>query len=488
LSCLFELEGQFDFMTHVHLIGIGGTGLSAIALVLLESGYTVSGSDRQLSPLALRVQARGAQVFAGHRAENVQGADLVVRSSAIPDDNVEVQAALGSGIPVLKRADFLGELMSQKPGSLGIAVAGTHGKTTTTAMIAWMLTSLGHDPSYIIGGVSANLGSNAHAGSGAFFVIEADEYDRMFLGLRPQIAVVTNVEHDHPDCYPTPADFQQAFLDFAARLPADGTLLACSDDPGAARLLEQAAAKGTRCLAYASERAEAAYRARDLKPGNSGGYSFEALCQAGEAPKAVRVALQVPGAHNVQNALATLAVADQLGLPLQAAAQALGTFRGTGRRFELRGEAAGVALVDDYAHHPTEIRATLAAARSRYAGRRIWAVWQPHTYSRTRTLLPEFLGAFADADRVLVTPVYAARETAPQDGFSAVQVAAAIESPAALYVPGLEAARDFLLAHLQPADVVLVLSAGDADQLNGWLLEALQAQEAQAAEHAAHSA
>jgi UDP-N-acetylmuramate--alanine ligase len=471
-------------MTHVHLIGIGGTGLSAIALVLLESGYTVSGSDRQLSPLALRVQARGAKVFAGHQAQNVQGADLVVRSSAVPDDNVEVLAAQAAGIPVLKRADFLGQLMSDPPGKLGIAVAGTHGKTTTTAMIAWILTALGHDPSYIIGGVSANLGSNAHAGQGTFFVIEADEYDRMFLGLRPQISVVTNVEHDHPDCYPTPSDFQQAFLDFAKLLPMNGVLLACGDNPGAAQLLEQAAAKGVSCLAYGRARADYAYLARDLQPENSAGYSFEALSQATGTSQAVRVTLQVPGTHNVDNALAALAVADQLGLPLQVAAQALGEFRGTGRRFEIRGEAAGVVLVDDYAHHPTEIRATLSAARNRYPGRRIWAVWQPHTYSRTRTLLPDFLTAFEEADHVLVLPIYAAREAAPQDGFSANRIATAIKNPEAVFIPGLGTARDYLQANLQTDDVVLVLSAGDADMLTGQLLEVLQVQGLHAAEHA----
>lgn len=460
-------------MTHVHLIGIGGTGLSAIALVLLESGYTVSGSDRQLSPLGLGVQARGARVIAGHRPENVQGADLVVRSSAVPDDNVEVRAALDAGIPVLKRAEFLGKLMREVQAGPGIAIAGTHGKTTTTAMIAWLLTALGQDPSYIIGGVSKNLGKNAHAGSGSFFVIEADEYDRMFLGLQPQMAVVTNVEHDHPDCYPTQADFRQAFLDFAERLSAEGTLLACADDPGAAWLLEKAAGRNIRCLAYGLDRDEYAYFARDLIPEKSGGYRFEALCQTGERKRSVPVVLQVPGTHNVKNALAALAVADQLGLPLDAAAQALSEFRGTSRRFDVRAEVAGVVLVDDYAHHPTEIRATLSAACSRYPGRRIWAVWQPHTYSRTRALLPEFLTAFEQADHVLVTPVYAAREKIPEDGFSAAQIAAAIVGCPADFVPDLDMAKEYLLANLHSGDVVLVLSAGDADQLNGLLLDAL---------------
>src|SRR3990172_12347667 len=209
-------------MPHIHLIGIGGSGLSAIARFLLESGYTVSGSDEQLSPLAEQIQATGAKVFTGHQVKNVTGANLVIRSSAIPDDNAEVKAAMAAGIPVLKRADFLGQLMENR---LGIAIAGTHGKTTTTAMVSWMLTALEQDPSYIIGGVAHNMGTNAHAGRGAAFVIEADEYDYMFLGLRPMIAIVTNVEHDHPDCFPTPHDFYQAFVEFVKRLTPQGMLL-----------------------------------------------------------------------------------------------------------------------------------------------------------------------------------------------------------------------------------------------------------------------
>ena len=221
----------------VHLIGIGGTGLSAIARLLLESGCQVSGSDQQLSPLARSLQENGARVYVGHRAENVQGANLVIRSSAILDDNVEVQAALAAGIPVMKRAEFLGKLMENKTG---IAVAGSHGKTTTTAMIAWLLTALKQDPSYIIGGVSLNLGNNAHAGSGQTFVIEADEYDRMFLGLKPRIEVITNLEHDHPDIYPKLEDMQLAFQQFVDLLPSDGTLIACAEDEGAAMMISYA--------------------------------------------------------------------------------------------------------------------------------------------------------------------------------------------------------------------------------------------------------
>jgi UDP-N-acetylmuramate--alanine ligase len=458
-------------MTHVHLIGIGGAGLSAIALVLLERGYTVSGSDRQISPLAQRVRQAGAQVFLGHSPENVHGADIVVRSSAIPDDNPEVQAAQQAGIPVLKRADYLGRLMSDQAT---LAVAGTHGKTTTTAMIAWVLTALEQDPSYIIGGVSANLGTNAHAGKGEIFVVEADEYDRMFLGLNPDLALVTNIEHDHPDCYPTPEEFYQAFSEFARRITPDGTLLVCGDDPGASRLGREAAGWGVRVLRYGLQSQEYEYRASALEPNRVGGYSFH----ASRAGRSVHVHLQVPGRHNASNALAALATADQMGLEWGQAAQALGQFSGTGRRFEILGQVGGITLIDDYAHHPTEIRSTLAAARSRYPRSRIWAVWQPHTYSRTRALLDQFRTAFGDADRVLVTEIYAARETAPRNGFSGKQAAGIINRPQVEFTPALDQAAEFLLDHLESGDVVLVLSAGDAVRISAKVLEALQERQA----------
>ena len=455
-------------MIHVHLIGIGGSGLSAIARLLLESGFSVSGSDRTLSDLAKQLAAAGATVFTGHAAENIRGADLVVRSSAIPDSNPEVAAALAAGIPVLKRADFLGQLMQ---GRLGIAVAGTHGKTTTTAMLAWLLTACGEDPSYIIGGVSKNLENNAHAGRGQAFVIEADEYDRMFLGLSPQIAVVTMMEHDHPDCFPTAQDYFDAFAAFVHRLQPGGLLLTSADDPHAPALAAELPA-GCRQLSYGMS-LSADLRASALTRNAAGGFTFQVIERTGE--KVAEIALGVPGEHNVRNALAAFAVARELSLDLAAAASALARFAGTGRRFDLRGEANGVVLIDDYAHHPTEIRATLAAARSRYADRRIWAVWQPHTYSRTLALLPEFKNAFGDANQVIVMAIYAAREQNP--GFSAGQVVAEMPHPAARYIPALADVRDTLLAELQPGDVVLVLSAGDADQVSAQLLAALRHKE-----------
>ncbi len=458
-------------MTRIHLIGIGGTGLSAIARVLLEMGHTVSGSDRAESPFTRDLETAGVTIHIGHRSENIRGADLVVRSSAIPDDNPEVTAARAFGIPVLKRADFLGSLME---GKTGIAIAGTHGKTTTTSMIAWMLSALDQDPTFIVGGMIANLGVNARAGKGQAFVIEADEYDRMFLGLKPAIEVVTNVEHDHPDCYPTPEDFRAAFREFVIRLAPGGTLVACAEDLGARLLITEAEQMGKKVLPYAirpttdSGTNTLPVFTTVLSPNQKGGYTFTAVV----VRNPVQVELQVPGKHNVRNALAALTVAHLLGLDLETAAKALGEFKGSGRRFEVRGETNGVTVIDDYAHHPTEIRATLSAARTRYPSRRIWAVWQPHTYSRTQTLFDDFTAAFPDADEVVVTEIYAARE--PKQDFSSKQVVDAMQHPSAHFIAGLKDVSNHLVSNLRPGDVLLVLSAGDADQVSAEVLTRLK--------------
>lgn len=478
---------------HVHFIGIGGSGLSAIARLLLESGYRVSGSDRTLSPLAQSLAAAGAQVMVGHQAANVQGADVVVRSSAVPDDNVEVQAAQAAGIPVLKRAEFLGQLMEDR---LSVAVAGTHGKTTTTAMIAWLLVRLGQDPSYLIGGTARNLGNaNAHAGKGPAFVVEADEYDRMFLGLDPDVIVVSYLEHDHPDCYPTPEAYFQAFTEFVQRLRTQpqrderlrdhvlntGGLLLVSRDNAEAHRLSGFAPQGTHVLTFGTH-PEADYTAENLGPNGLGGFDYDAVytppaedASASSPVILAHVSLQAPGIHNVRNSLAALAVTHQLGLNPHLAASALAEFSGTGRRFEIQGEVNGITVIDDYAHHPTEIQATLAAARARYPERRIWAVWQPHTFSRTRMLHSQFEQAFKDADRVLVTEVYAARERAVDfNNFSAAAVVEQMDHPNARFVPTLGEVCDTLLAQLQAGDVLLVLSAGDADQVSARVLAALR--------------
>jgi UDP-N-acetylmuramate--alanine ligase len=468
---------MLDANLPIHIIGIGGSGLSAIARFLLESGYQVTGSDRALTPLAQELAAAGVPVSIGHRPENVLGAGLVVRSSAVPDDNVEVQAALQAGIPVLKRSQFLGQLMEDR---LTIAVAGTHGKTTTSAMIAWLLVRLGQDPSYIIGGTVKDLDKkNAHAGQGPAFVIEADEYDRMFLGLHPDVSVVTFLEHAHPDCFPTPGIYFEAFVDFIHNLRAGGVLLVAADSSEALRLAQLSKEEA---FSYGIDPA-ADYTAENLAANARGGFDYDAYWKqpGGEKVYLAHISLQVPGEHNVKNSLAALAVihrsvffADTAAL-LEKAARALAEFSGTGRRFDVQGEVDGITVVDDYAHHPTKIRATLAAARARYPERRIWAVWQPHTYSRTRLLLSEFAESFSAVDRVLVTEVYAAREKAADyEHFSALQVVEQMSHPGALFTGGLEETGDYLLQNLRPGDVMLVLSAGDADQISARVLAALR--------------
>jgi UDP-N-acetylmuramate--alanine ligase len=461
-------------MKRVHFIGIGGSGLSAIARLLKENGYIVTGSDRTLSQFAVELQNAGVEIYIGHHPRNVIGADMVIRSSAVADDNPEVDAAKRAGIPVYKRADFLGQLMVDKTG---IAVAGTHGKTTTTAMIAWTLYAMGRDPSFIVGGTLSNLKVNARAGKGDPFVIEADEYDRMFLGLKPRIEVVTNLEHDHPDCYPTFEDMFSAFKSFVDLLPPDGTLIVCADDEGAVTLLSHARRKGLNVVSYSLQsemtiNSPQWMQARTLKPNHRGGYDFSAMTNLGTAAASVlHVSLQVPGEHNVRNALATLSVVAMLGLSLEKAAEVLGEFSGTGRRFEVRGERKGVTVVDDYAHHPTEIRATLAGAKARYPGRRIWAVWQPHTYSRTQILFFEFSRAFADANEVLVTEIYASRE--PKQDFSSAEVVSAMPHASARFSGSLDNTTKYLLKNLRSGDVLLVLSAGDADQISANVLRDL---------------
>jgi UDP-N-acetylmuramate--alanine ligase len=456
-------------MTHIHLIGIGGTGLSAIAKVLLERGYQVSGSDLTASPLAAAVAEAGAQVSLGHQADNIRGADLVVRSSAVPEENVEVQAAYQAGIPVLKRTGFLSHLTN---GYRTIAVAGSHGKTTTTAMTAWMLTELGQDPSFIAGGVVENLGTNARHGEGELFVIEADEYDHMFLGLDPDLAVVTNVEHDHPDLFSTPGEFELAFDKFLDRLHPEGTLIYCQEDRGARRLAKRIQ-PGQKAVSYGIESAQGTYRGEDLQLNEFGGFSFQVKALQADRDSSLRISLQVPGKHNVLNALAAFAVGDQLGFGAAQIGRALSAFQGSGRRFEIRGEFRGIVLVDDYGHHPTEIRVSLAAAKAAYPNRRIWALWQPHTYSRTGTFYEDYRRAFKDAEEVIVLDVYAAREEKPP-GFDMAGLVEGIHHNSVHFLPEISTAVSYLKQNLQEGDLLLVFTAGDAIEVTNRLQKFFQ--------------
>jgi UDP-N-acetylmuramate--alanine ligase len=437
----------------IHFVGIGGIGLSAIARVLRQEGYQISGSDARQTPLTSELVEQGMVVHHGHRAENVARADLVVVSSAVPENNPELVAAREAGIPVVKRADILGEMMAAK---VGIAVAGTHGKTTTSALIAFVLSELGLDPTFIVGGIMQNLGTNARRGQGRHFVIEADEYDHMFLGLRPKVAVVTVIEMDHPDCFADIEEMTQAFAQFVRLLPDSGTAIGCADQPRVMRLLQHAAAEHSiRLVTYGLERG--AWQAQDIQRNDWGGSDFIAL-HGGQAVGQCR--LRLPGLHNVSNTLAVLAVVDCLGLNLDAVLPVLPHFEGVRRRFEVKGEARGVVVIDDYAHHPTEIRATLSAAQRRYSGRPLWVFFQPHTYSRTRALLNEFATSFDIADHVLIAEIYAARET-DDFGVSAQDLVRLMHHRDVRHVGTLQEASEYLATALQPGDVLLTLGAGD---------------------------
>jgi UDP-N-acetylmuramate--alanine ligase len=456
-------------MKHIYLIGIGGTGLSAIARVLLEKGYIVSGSDRVASPLFSSITAAGAKTYLGHSAEHVIGADLVVRSSAVPDDNPEVIAALNAGIPVVKRVDFLPTLIE---GKQTIAIAGSHGKTTTTAMIAWILEKLGEDPSYLVGSEITQLGRNAHAGTGEHFVIEADEYDNMFLGLEPFIAVLTNIEHDHPDCFPTEETYRMAFKSFMKRLKPDGVALICKDDPQACAIMEEFQSTGMNIMSYSLSR-DADYFAKISEDmGTLPAFEIRYRQSAEKVVSLGKVNLSIPGQHNILNATAAIGVIHQLGLPIQKALTALGEFTGAGRRFEILGECHQITIIDDYGHHPTEIAATLKAARVAYPDHRLWAVWQPHTYTRTQTLEKSFIEALNLADQALILKIYGAREENRE--YSAETIANALPEGKAVYKETFDEAIQDLLARLSPEDVAIFFSAGDATEVSRSVLSHLQ--------------
>jgi UDP-N-acetylmuramate--alanine ligase len=457
-------------MAHIYLIGIGGAGLSAIATVLLQQKYHVSGSDRQASAATERLAQLGATIFIGHKAENLQAGpiDAVVISSAIPADNPELIEVQRRDLPITKRAEWLGQMMQ---GKMGVAVAGTHGKTTTTAMIAFILQQAGQAPTYIVGGFIPQLETNAAAGQGNAFVIEADEYDYMFLGLRPEVAVMTIVEWDHPDMFPSPQIMSDAFVDFARLVPAHGLLIGCGDDPGVRRVIEKAAAK---TVTYGLQ-PQNDWQAVDIQPNQNGGHNFKIMHhQKNIQPPTFNTQLStaVPGLHNVANALAALIAADRCGVELAQAAEIIAQFKGVGRRFEVKGEIKGVTVVDDYAHHPTEIKATLAAARTRFAGQSIWAAFQPHTFSRTLALLDDFANAFREADHVIIVDIFASRE-ADQGLIHSTDILARMSHPDACYIGSLAEAADYLTIHLTSPAVLVTLGAGDSYLIGERVLERL---------------
>ncbi len=474
-----------DPSLRVHLLGIGGSGLSAIAAVLLDQGMQVSGSDRTLSAAAVALAQRGARICEGQRAENLttlpaeQLPDVVLISSAIDAANPERAAAEALGLPVVKRSDFLSYLLARRSV---IAVAGTHGKSTTTSMIVKLLREVGIVCGYIIGTVLPGYGSGA-AGTSPWFVIEADEYDHMFLGLTPAVAVLTNVEWDHPDCFPTPSSFRRAFMQFVDLVPRHGLIISCGDDEGARQVQAYSASRGPGWITYGlSEGVD--LRATNVIAQPGAGSCAELSWW--NAP-AGTLQVSVPGLHNVRNALAALAVASWCGVPFDVALPPLQAFGGTARRFELKGMAGGVTVLDDYAHHPTEIEATLAAARKRYPSSRIWALFQPHTFSRTRTMLYRMGDSFEHADAVIVTDIYAARE-AFDPTVSAAELVASSNHPQIRHVGALADAAATLIDELRPGDVLLTLGAGDGNSVGERVLAALRARDAAAAPVATSSA
>jgi len=441
---------------HIHFVGIGGAGLSAIAKVMLEQGVTVSGSDQAPNAETQALAAAGARVYSGHQAENIQDADLVVISSAVRADNPEWSAAIARNIPVVKRDALVGAMMQNHEG---VAVAGTAGKTTTTAMLAYCLSELGCDPTFIVGGVLANYETNARAGSGPHFVVEADEYDRMFLGLTPKHAIITNIEFDHPDCFSDEADVVRAFQAFVS-LPslrsAGSNILLCGDDRNARAL--RSVAQGALAYGFGEQND---FRIIDPHWDAQRGAEF-VVAHDRRSLAVVRIGL--PGRHNMLNACAVIALCQGLKLDLTQATAALSRFTGTHRRFEIVAESHGVTIVDDYAHHPTKIRATLAAARERFAGRRLWVVFQPHTYSRTRALMDKFAQAFTDADEVVITEIFAARETDTL-GVSSAQLVARMAHPHKEFKASLDDAAAYLRTRLAPGDVLILLGAGDVNTI-----------------------
>ena len=439
---------------HVHLMGIGGIGLSAIARVLHQDGYVVSGCDTQHTALTAELGALGMDIRYGHHPGHIADADLVIVSSAVPDGIPELVAARRVGKTVVKRDRVLGELMATK---IGIAVAGTHGKTTTSALISFVLTEMGLDPTFIVGGILRDVNTNARRGQGPHFVVEADEYDHMFLGLRPKLAVVTIIEMDHPDCFSDIGEVTSAFDRFVRLVPDDGAIIGCADGPRVTELLRQLCRDRTvKVITYGLD-AESTWHARNVQ-GNAWGGSDFTVVHNGRPMGQCQ--LRLAGLHNVSNALAVLAVAHRLGLDMERVLAVVPGFHGVSRRFETKGEAKGVLVIDDYAHHPTEIRATLAAARRRYGDRPLWVFFQPHTYSRTKSLMAEFAESFGDADHVVISEIYAARET-DNLGITARDLVERVIHRDVRHAATLLQASEYLKRALRPGDVLLTLGAGD---------------------------
>jgi UDP-N-acetylmuramate--alanine ligase len=470
---------MFAKIQRIHFVGIGGIGMSGIAEVLLNLGYPVSGSDLKTSPVTERLAALGALTFEGHAAANIAGADVVVTSSAIKVDNSEVAEARRLHVPVIQRAEMLAELMRLK---YGIAIAGMHGKTTTTSMVAAVLAAGGLDPTVVVGGRVDALGSNARLGKSQYLVAEADESDRSFLKLSPILSVVTNIDREHMDTYRDMRDVRRTFLEFMERVPFYGVVVGCNDDAALRRLLPRV---HRRVTTYGTSEGSDFLIRMDASQDNPprvesppavGDHSPRIRFQVTYKEKDLgEFTLHVPGMHNVLNATAAIAVGTALDIPADQIRSALDGYRGVDRRFQFKGVAAGVSVIDDYGHHPTEIRATLAAARQ-CGFRRVHVIFQPHRFTRTRDLMDEFATAFADADTLCLLDIYPASEK-PIPGITAEALANRIAGAgkrSVAYVSSVPDAIAKVATLAQPGDMVLTLGAGSVSQLGAMILEKLK--------------
>jgi UDP-N-acetylmuramate--alanine ligase len=462
---------MFTKIQRIHFVGIGGIGMSGIAEVLLTLGYKVSGSDLKNSTVTHRLASLGAIIFEGHREENVADAEVVVTSSAISPQNPEVTEARKLHIPVIQRAEMLAELMRLK---YGIAIAGMHGKTTTTSMVAAVLAAGGLDPTVVVGGRVDAMGSNARLGKSHYLVAEADESDRSFLKLSPILAVVTNIDREHMDCYRNMGEVRRAFLEFMDRVPFYGMVVACNDDAPLRRLFKLVR---RRMVTYGT-RKDSDFRIKLRQPDTASRENWP-TSRFEVSYRGVNLGeftLHVPGVHNVLNAAAAIAVGTGLEIRPEEIRAALESFRGVDRRFHLRGTVAGVAVVDDYGHHPTEIRATLSAARQCGYGKS-HVIFQPHRFSRTQLLMDEFATAFEQADSLFIVDIYAASEP-PIEGVTSERLARTVRekgNPAALYACSFEDAVSSVTAIAEAGDMILTLGAGSVSQLGPMILEKLEA-------------
>ena len=447
---------------HIHFIGIGGISMSAIAEMLLSFNYKVSGSDLRSSKITNRLQAKGAEVIIGHSRENIKDCDLVVYTAAIKEENPELERARQTGIPVIDRAEMLGLLM--KKFETSIAVAGTHGKTTTTSMISLILEHAGFEPTILVGGELDEIGGNIKIGKDQYLVTEACEYVESFLKFFPKIGIVLNIDADHLDYFKDIDHILEAFVKFAQLIPQEGFLIACADD-----LHTEAFIDKVHCpiVTYGIKK-EGDYQAKNIQFSPQGFPGFDVYYK-GEFLGEFQ--LSVPGNHNISNSLAAIACCHLLDVPLKRMQEKLGSFQGTHRRFEKLGEINGLTIIDDYAHHPTEIKATLQAA-TQYPHHKVWCIFQPHTYTRTITLLEDFAEAFGDADQVIIADIYAAREK-DTGVIHARDLAKAIEAHQQniLYISGFQEITNYIMTHAEPGDLIITMGAGDIHRVGEMLLE-----------------